>query len=131
MTPKITLLFAALHALLMLALAARVAFHRHSQKVGLGDGGDKYLMRKIRVHANFVEYVPIALLLLALLELSGLSAIWLWSLGGTLLFARVLHVIGLSQRSGYSFGRFWGTLLTWAVLVAMAVAGLWLALSVP
>lgn len=131
MTPKITLLFAALHALLMLALAARVAFHRHSQKVGLGDGGDKRLMRKIRVHANFVEYVPLALLLLALLELSGLSAIWLWSLGGTLLFARVLHVIGLSLRSGYSFGRFWGTLLTWGVLAAMAIAGLWLGLSVP
>lgn len=130
MTPKITLLFAALHALLMLALAARVAFHRHSQKVGLGDGGDKHLMRKIRVHANFVEYVPVALLLLALLELSGLSAIWLWSLGGILLFARVLHVIGLSQRSGYSFGRFWGTLLTWGVLAAMAIAGLWLGLSV-
>ncbi len=131
MTPKITLLFAALHALLMLALAARVAFHRHSQKVGLGDGGDKRLMRKIRVHANFVEYVPLALLLLALLELSGLSAIWLWSLGGALLFARVLHVIGLSQRSGYSFGRFWGTLLTWGVLAAMAIAGLWLGFSVP
>lgn len=130
MTPKITLLFAALHALLMLALAARVAFHRHSQKVGLGDGGDKHLMRKIRVHANFVEYVPLALLLLALLELSGLSAIWLWSLGGALLFARVLHVIGLSLRSGYSFGRFWGTLLTWGVLAAMAIAGLWLGLSV-
>lgn len=130
MTPKITLLFAALHALLMLALAARVAFHRHSQKVGLGDGGDKQLMRKIRVHANFVEYVPLALLLLALLELSGLSAIWLWSLGGILLFARVLHVIGLSQRSGYSFGRFWGTLLTWGVLMAMAAAGLWLSFTV-
>ena len=131
MTPKITLLFAALHALLMLALAARVAFHRHSQKVGLGDGGDKHLMRKIRVHANFVEYVPVALLLLALLELSGLPAIWLWSLGGALLLARVLHVIGLSQRSGYSFGRFWGTLLTWCVLLTMAAAGLWLSFSVP
>jgi uncharacterized protein len=130
MTPRITLLFASLHALLMLALAARVAFHRHSQKVGLGDGGDKRLMRKIRVHANFVEYVPIALLLLALLELSDLPEIWLWSLGGGLLLARVLHVIGLSQRSGYSFGRFWGTLLTWVVLVVMAAAGLWLSITV-
>lgn len=131
MIPKIALLFASLHALLMLALAARVAFHRHSQKVGLGDGGDRKLMRKIRVHANFVEYVPVALLLLALLELSGLPAIWLWSLGGALLFARVLHVAGLSLHSGYSFGRFWGTLLTWGVLVAMAIAGLWLGLTVP
>ena len=129
MTPKITLLFAALHPLLMLPLASRVAFHRHSQKVGLGDGGDKRLMRKIRVHANFVEYVPVALLLLALLELSGLSAIWLWSLGGTLLLARVLHAIGLSLRSGYSFGRFWGTLLTWGVLATMVIVGVWLSLQ--
>ncbi|MEQ1513037.1 MAG: MAPEG family protein [Lysobacteraceae bacterium] len=129
MTPKITLLFASVHALLMLALAARVAFHRHSQKVGLGDGGDRRLMRKMRAHANFVEYVPVALLLLALLELSGLSATWLWALGGTLLLARVLHAIGLSLHSGYSFGRFWGTLLTWVVLATMAVVGVWLSLQ--
>jgi uncharacterized protein len=127
--PKITLLFASLHVLLMLVLVVRVVNHRRAQKIGLGDGGDMLMARKMRVHANFVEYVPMMLLMLALLELSGLPAAWLWALGGTLLLARILHASGFSRHSGYSFGRFWGTLLTWIVLVMMAVSGLWLSLQ--
>ena len=127
--PKITLLFASLHAVLMLILAVRVVNHRRANKIGLGDGGDKLLARKVRVHANFVEYVPMLLLMLALLELCGLPAAWLWALGGVLLLARILHASGLSRHSGYSVGRFWGTLLTWVVLVTMAVSGLWLSLQ--
>jgi uncharacterized protein len=121
--PKITLLFVSLHILLMLVLAVRVVGHRRTLKIGIGDGGDKLLARKVRVHANFIEYVPVALLMLALLELAGLAAIWLWVLGGTLLLARVLHAAGFSRHSGYSFGRFWGTLLTWLTLLAMSGMG--------
>lgn len=121
--PKITLLFASLHILLLLALAVRVAGHRRAQKIGIGDGGDTWLARKVRAHANFIEYVPVALLTLALLELSGLAAVWLWALGGTLLLARVLHAAGLSRHAGYSFGRYWGTVLTWLALLAMAGMG--------
>ena len=127
--PKITLLFASLHALLLLALIAPISRHRHQHKIGLGSGGDPVLARKIRVHANFIEFVPIALLLLALLELGGLQAAWLWSFGAALLLARVLHAVGLSRHAGYSFGRFWGTVLTVIVVLAMAIAGMWLALA--
>ena len=104
--PKITLLFACLHVLLMLGLAVPIARHRHAHKIGLGDGGDKLLARKIRVHGNFIEHVPFALLLLA----------------------RLLHAAGLSRSGGYSIGRFWGTALTWLVFLLMALAGLWLSL---
>jgi len=126
--PKITLLFAALHALLMLVLVVPISRHRHSQRIGLGDGGDALLARKIRVHANFVEFVPMALLLLGLLELSGLPGAWVWGFGTALLLARVMHAFGLSRHAGYSFGRFWGTALTWSLLAVMALAGLWLAM---
>ena len=85
----------------------------------------------MRVHANFIEYVPMALLMLALLELAGLAATWLWAMGGVLLAARMLHGFGLSRHAGYSFGRFWGTLLTWIVMVAMALAGLLLGIPAP
>jgi hypothetical protein len=121
--PRITLLFVALHVLLMLLLAVRVVAYRRAQKIGIGDGADKYLLRRMRAHGNFVEYVPIALLLMGLLEIGGLSELWLWALGGTLLLARILHAWGLSHRSGTSFGRFWGTLLTWIVLLLMAGMG--------
>lgn len=126
--PKITLLFASLHALLLLALIAPISRHRHRHKIGLGSGGDPVLERKIRAHANFIEFVPIALVLLALLELAGLQPDWLWMFGGALLLARVMHALGLSRHAGYSFGRFWGTVLTMLVLLGMAVAGLWLSL---
>ena len=126
--PRISLLFTALHVLLMLVLLARISRHRHGQRIGLGDGGDAVLNRKIRVHGNFIEHAPIALLLLALLELSGLPAAWLWGFGSALLLGRVMHAIGLSRTGGYSVGRFFGTALTWLVLLAMAIAGGWLAL---
>jgi uncharacterized membrane protein YecN with MAPEG domain len=126
--PTITLLFASLHVLLMLVLLARISRHRHGQRIGLGDGGDAVLNRKIRVHGNFVEHAPVALLLLGLLELCGLQAVWLWTFGSALLLGRIMHAIGLSGSGGYSIGRFWGTALTWLVLLAMAIAGLWLSL---
>jgi uncharacterized membrane protein YecN with MAPEG domain len=126
--PTITLLFASLHVLLMLVLLARISRHRHGRKIGLGDGGDAVLNRKIRVHGNFVEHAPIALLLLGLLELCGLPAAWLWVFGSALLLGRAMHAVGLSGSGGYSLGRLWGTALTWLVLLAMALAGLWHAL---
>ena len=126
--PRITLLFACLHALVMLVLLARISRHRHGHRIGLGDGGDALLSRKIRVHGNFIEHAPFALLLLGLLELNGLASVWLWSFGSALLLGRVMHAIGLSRSGGHSVGRFWGTALTWLVLLAMAVAGLWLGL---
>ncbi len=126
--PKITLLFASLHVLLMLALLIPISRHRHGHKIGLGDGGDLLLARKVRVHGNFIEHVPFALLMLALLELCGLPALWLWVLGSVLLLARVMHAVGFSRTAGYSVGRFTGTALTWVVFVLMALAGLWLAL---
>jgi uncharacterized membrane protein YecN with MAPEG domain len=96
--PKITLFYAALHALLLAGLSLWIVQRRHAAQVGLGDGGDKVLSRRIRVQANFVEYVPLALLLLALLELSGLQAYAVWLLGGVLLLARLLHAFGLGRR---------------------------------
>lgn len=125
--PKISLLFAALHALLLVVLAAPVTLYRLRNRIGIGDGGDALLIRRIRVHANFIEYVPMGLLLLLLLELAGMSAGWLWGFGGLLLLGRLMHALGLSRSSGKSFGRFYGTALTWLVLVAMACSGCWLA----
>jgi uncharacterized membrane protein YecN with MAPEG domain len=127
--PTITLLFASLHALLLLALLVPISRHRHHHRIGLGDGGDGLLLRKIRVHANFIEHVPLALLMLALLELAGLWPPMLWVCGGALLLGRVMHAVGMSRHPGYSFGRFWGTAITWSVLLAMALAGCWLSVQ--
>lgn len=124
MTPRISLLIASLHVLLYLVLTIRVVLHRNVHKIGIGTGGDEALSRKVRVHANFVEYVPLGLLLLALLELAAINTALLWTFGIALLVARVLHAIGLGGSAGYSFGRASGALLTFATLLVMAGFGI-------
>lgn len=121
----ITSLFVALAVLLVLVLAIRVAARRNAAAIGLGDGGDAELERRIRVHGNAVEYLPLALLELALLERAGAAAPLLYALGGSLMLARVLHVIGLSRSRGRSAGRVLGMLGTWLVMLAMALLLLW------
>ena len=54
-----------------------------------------------------------------------MAASWLWVFGTVLLVGRVMHAVGFSRKSGYSFGRFSGTAVTWLALLAMALAGLW------
>lgn len=117
----VTPLYAGLLAIWFLVLSIRVIQRRGAAKIDLGDGGDAMMQRRIRGHANFAEYVPLVLLLMALLELRHASIYLLHGLGATLLAARVLHGISLSYTQGWVPGRFIGTVLTFIVL---AVAGL-------
>ena len=122
----ITLFYAGLLTLVYLALSVQVVRLRRSLQVGLGTGGHEVLDRATRAHANFGEYVPLALLLIALLEAGTAAPVWLMHLLGLmLLFGRVMHgFMGLNRRAGYSPGRFWGTCLTWLVFLAAAVIGI-------
>lgn len=122
---RITGIYAALATLLVLVLALRVSAIRHGKRVGIGDGGDPDLLRRVRAHANALENLPLALILLLLLELNQTAPPWLHGFGCVLLLGRVLHAFGMSLQSGASFGRFVGTLLTWLAMFAMAVLLLW------
>ena len=118
---RITALYAGLLALLLLLLSARIVLLRRRLRVGIGDGGQPELARAVRVHANFTEHVPLALLLLLLLE-QWCGAIWLHGYGIALLASRLLHAWGLGQSAGSSFGRVYGTLVTWILLLVGALA---------
>lgn len=121
----VTGLYAALGALLILILAGRVIWLRNAHKVGIGAGGNEALSCAIRAHANAIEYLPIALLLLLLLELDQTQPAWLHVFGIVLIVARVLHAQGLSGSAGYSFGRASGIVLTMLVILAMALLLIW------
>lgn len=112
----------AAHAVLYVAIGFRVIVLRWTRKVALGDGGDRDLKRAIRVHANFAEWVPLALLLLVAAELRGVSESIVGGLGGALLLARVGHALGLSRSVGVSVGRTGGTALTLTVVLLSAIA---------
>jgi uncharacterized membrane protein YecN with MAPEG domain len=116
----VTPLYAGLLALWFLVLSFRVVGRRRAG-VYLGDGGDTALLRVIRGHANFAEYVPLALLLMGMLEVSRFSIYLLHALGIVLLVARLLHGYALSFTPKFSFGRLWGAVLTFIVLGIEAV----------
>ena len=129
MSLTITALYASLAGLLLLFLSFRVVRWRRKLSVGLGDGGQENLLRAQRTQANFIEYVPIALILLAVAESQGLAGWLLQTAGAILMLARLLHAWGLSQSSGRSFGRYWGTLLTWVVILALSLANIFAIIS--
>lgn len=116
----ITSLYAGLLAILFLALSARVVAVRG--RVSLGDGGDPEVLRRMRGHANFAEYVPLILLMMALLEFQHLAAWQLHAMGATLVVARLLHGIALSFTRKWFFGRFGGSVLTFGLLAVCGIA---------
>jgi uncharacterized membrane protein YecN with MAPEG domain len=113
--------YAGLNALIALVLVGLVFRQRQKTRTIFGTGGHLSLEQAIRAHGNFVEYVPLILILLLLLELGGLGATWLHAMGIALTVARVLHAWGLSTTHRASFGRFTGTLLTIATLLAALI----------
>src|SRR5690242_15604528 len=95
--PLIVPAYAAVFGLMFAAISFRVANTRRMRRVSLGTGGDRQLERYIRVQGNFAEYVPIALILLTLLELQEWPAWLIHVLCAVLLIARVLHALGIGR----------------------------------
>ena len=121
MTPPIlTALYAGLCALFYVYQTFVVINHRRGKKIGLGDGGDKDVIKAIRVHANSAETMPMALILLGLSEMLGAPAIALHVLGLMLLVGRVVHGLHFTGVLSHHF-RPLGMVLTTLVIMITAV----------
>jgi len=117
----ITAFYAGLLALLFVFLSMRVIGWRRVKNVELGHGDDKQLLRRMRVHANFAEYVPFTLLLMAMAE-SMTAPRPLIHLAGLILVAgRVTHAYGLSQTPHILRFRVGGMMLTFLALSLAAI----------
>lgn len=117
----ITSLYAGLLALLFIVLSWRVITFRRGNKVSLGDGDNKELRQRIRMHGNFAEYTPMGLILLACVELQGAPAIAVHLLGLMLLAGRALHAAALWRYPINFTFRTWGMLATFAMLALSGV----------
>ena len=95
----ITPLYAAILGLLFVVLSVRTLRLRRNLKIALGDGEQPILMRAIRVHSNFAEYVPISLLLLFFLELQIGPTLLVHLLCVGLLAGRSVHAYGVRNTS--------------------------------
>lgn len=117
----VTALYAGLLALLYVVLSARVIFVRRGERISVGDGGNSELLRRVRVHANFAEYVPMAIVLMGLVESSKADPRLLHGLGTALVIGRVSHAIGLSPAASILPLRVGGMVLTFSVIIIAAV----------
>ena len=117
----ITLTMAGAATLVNVWLANRVGQVRRAAKVSVGDGGNDALSRRMRAQANFVEYTPFFLILLALVELATGSATWLWGVGAVYILARLAHAFGMDRGMRL---RMTGIVLTMLILVGLAIYAL-------
>jgi uncharacterized protein len=121
MVPVIVPAYAAIFAFIYLALSAQVIRARRQAKAAIGTRGDVRLERKIRVHANFAEYVPFALLLLSFVEMQG-GPVWLIHLICLVFLAgRSIHAYGVSQVHEDYRLRTTGMAITFAVIAVTAL----------
>ncbi len=119
----ITGLYAGILGFIYLILSFLVIRQRLKNKIGVGYNKNEDVLRAVRVHANFAEYVPMALIMMAIAESMlayGFTPYYLHAIGLTLVIARVAHAYGLSRSIATSPGRFMGAILTFLVLLVLS-----------
>ncbi|HEY4141469.1 MAG TPA: MAPEG family protein [Pseudolabrys sp.] len=122
---QLTALYAAILALIVVALGINVTVHRVKLQVSLGDGGNPQMLRMIRLHGNAVEYLPLALVLMALYELNGG---WHWAvnvIGIALIAGRLIQTWAMWGTDIPKPGRGIGQVLTWGSIAVLALLNLW------
>jgi uncharacterized protein len=119
--PTVVPFYASLLALLYFILTVRVIRIRRKERMPLGDRGNPRLQRAMRVHANFAEYVPLALILLTFVEWQGSSRLLVHGLGLALLIGRIVHAYGVSQEKENYNHRTAGMFLTFGAILVAAV----------
>ena len=118
--PFIVPFYAGILALFYFFLTMRVAFRRRNTRIALG-GGDIELERRIRAHGNFIEYVPLALILLGFMEAQRNSMYLLHALCILLLVGRICHAVAISREGSVGPLRGLGMVLTGTVLIVGAI----------
>jgi uncharacterized protein len=117
MTLAVTGTYAAVLTVFYVVLSARIILYRRQNSISLGDGGDGQMLRRIRAHANFAEYVPLGIILLGIAEQQDEAALWLHLVGGLLLTGRLAHGINFSFGFRSALMRTGGMALTFGALL--------------
>jgi uncharacterized protein len=114
----ISLATVAAAALINLWLSMRIAQIRRGKKLYHGDGGDSQLAARMRAQANFIEYTPIVLILLVLVEFAKGQPLWLELVASLYILGRVLHPFGMD---GWLPGRMAGAILSMLVTLGLGL----------
>ena len=124
----ITALYASVFAIFALFLSFKAGTFRGKTGISIlqGEPQNMELAEKVRVHQNFLEYVPIMLILMGALELNGGSATFLHVAGLVLVIARIAHAIGLKHDNMAHPGRLVGAGGTALITLVTALYLLWI-----
>ena len=132
MQMPITLLFAAILTIFSLALSFKAGSFRG--KTGLsvlfGEPANMELAENVRRHQNFLEYVPMLLIVMGAIELNGGSSTFLYVVGALLIVVRIAHAVGLKHDNMGHPGRLVGAGGTALLTLVTAGYGLWMAAGV-
>ena len=119
-----TALWAALLAPVLIWLSVRAIRERRRARLAVGTGGDAALERAVRAHANFTEYVPFALITMALAEAAGTPGWVIHPIGAALFAGRVAHGLGIVRQPEDFRFRVGGMMATFGAIGAAALAAL-------
>ena len=122
---SVTPIYIAILGLLFIPFTLRAGLYRVKSKILIGTGDDPEMLRRIRGQGNFVETVPIALLLIIAMELVGAKDMWLHGLGSALVLGRICHYVAITE-IGPSVCRPIGMLST---LLTILISSLWILVS--
>ncbi|MDH3532632.1 MAG: MAPEG family protein [Gammaproteobacteria bacterium] len=124
----ITALYAGILSIFALALSFVAGSFRGKVGVSVlfGEPANMELAQKVRVHQNFLEYVPLLLILMAAVELNGGSATFLHVVGVALIVSRIAHAVGLKHDNMGHPGRAIGAGGTALLTLAAAGYAIWL-----
>ena len=127
----ITALFAGILAIFALVLSFKAGGFRGKTGVSVlyGEPPNLELAEKVRAHQNFLEYVPMILILMGVIELNGGSGTFLYIVGALLVVARIAHAIGLKHDNMAHPGRLVGAGGTALITLVSAVYALWIAVG--
>ena len=123
MTLPVTLTFIAIFTLIFIPMSMVVGLYRGKSDIRFLHGGDEQLLRRIRAHGNFAEYVPMAMLAMGAAEISGTPAWVLWLSGLVLLVGRVMHYSNI-RGLGWGPARIGGMMMTMLPMAVLALSTL-------
>ena len=128
MSLPITALYAGIMMIFALALCFRAGGFRGKTGISVGHGEpvNMDLAERVRVHQNFLEYVPMAIILMGIIELNGGNATFLHVFGVVLIIARIAHAIGLKHDNMAHPGRAIGAGGTALISLVAALYTLWM-----
>ena len=127
----ITAIYAGVLAIFALYLSARAGGFRGKTGISIlyGEPQNMELAERVRTHQNFLEYVPMLLILMGIIELNGGSGTFLHVVGALLIVSRVAHRFGLKHDNMAHVGRLIGAGGTALLTLAAALYALWIALK--